>query len=127
MGHLERRYRKWMIRNDQLAFTREVLGENFSGRLIDIGCGSGTFVQVARAEGLDASGLEMSPEGAQLAEAEVPGHIYQGTEQELMETGEQFDVVTMFHALEHVPQPFQYLKSLKKVFRKPGICRRFRR
>ncbi len=119
-GQLERKYREWMVRHDQLAFAQRALGSGFAGKLLDIGCGSGTFVKVARQAEIDVRGLEMAGEAAQLAEREVPGNIFHGSEQELMDSAEQFDAISMFHTLEHVPQPFQYLKRLKKLFRRPG-------
>ena len=119
-GKLERKYREWMVRHDQLAFVQKALGSSFSGRLLDIGCGSGTFVKVARQAGIDATGLEMAGEAAQLAEREVPGNIFHGSEEELVKNAEQYDAIAMFHTLEHVPQPFHYLRRLKKLFRSPG-------
>lgn len=119
-GKLERSYREWMVRHDQLRFVQEALGSSFSGRLLDIGCGPGTFVKLAREAGLDAYGLEMSPEAVVLASAEAPGRIFQGDEPDLVGAGEEFDAITLFHTLEHVPQPFKYLKGLHKLVRRPG-------
>ena len=71
--------------------------------------------------GFDAYGLEQSPEACAVAEKAVPGRIVQGSESDLIERGELFDVVTLFHALEHMPEPFRYLKQIQKIMRKP--CR----
>ena len=66
-GRLERFYREWMVRSDQLRFTCQVLNPVIGLRLLDIGCGSGTFVKMARQAGLDAMGLEISPEALKIA------------------------------------------------------------
>lgn len=119
-GKLERNYREWMVRHDQLAFVQQVLGPDFGGRLLDVGSGSGTFVKLATEAGLNAYGLEMSKEAVELASNEVPGRFKCGTEQDLVESGEEYEVLTLFHTLEHVPQPFKYLKGLHKLLKRPG-------
>ena len=35
-------------------------------------------------------------------------------------TGEEFDVLTLFHSFEHITDPFRYLKNLRKLLRKEG-------
>ena len=115
----ERRYREWMVKRDQLKFvTGAVSGKKL--RLLDIGCGSGTFVRMARGAGIEAYGLEMSPEAVAIAETEIPGAILQGTEDDILARKERFDIVTMFHALEHMPDPFRFLKKLQGLLEPDG-------
>lgn len=116
---LERTYREWVVRNDQLRFVRAMVPGN-QGRLLDIGCGSGTFVKVALQAGFDAYGLEQSQEAVQIGQSNAPGRIFQGVEQDLIRQGKQFDLLTLFHSLEHMTSPFHYLKDLRKLLRVPG-------
>jgi len=88
------------------------------GRLLDLGCGSGRYVARMGAAGWRAEGLDAVPravaegqaEGLQLSVGTLPG-----TE---LKAG-QFDVVTMWHVLEHVPSPLATLRAVREVM-KPG-------
>ncbi|HSR69753.1 MAG TPA: class I SAM-dependent methyltransferase [Acidobacteriota bacterium] len=117
---LEKAYRDWVLANDQLAFLRSVAEEPSKVRMLDIGCGNGTLVAAALEAGFDAYGLEQSQEARRLAEAQAPGRIFSQDEKALIEAGQSFDLVTLFHTLEHLPQPFSYLRNLKKLMRPPG-------
>ena len=119
LSSLEKTYREWVLRRDQLRFLLSAVPDR-SGRLLDVGCGSGTFIKLALEEGFDAYGLEQSREAVEICEADMPGRIYQGTEQDLIHSGETFDTLTLFHALEHMASPFRYLKDLQKLLRRPG-------
>lgn len=116
----ERLYREWVIRHDQLALLLEICPPAEGLRLLDIGCGSGALVKGACRQGFDAYGLESSPRAVRVAEKEAPGRIFQGTERDMVEAGEKFDVLTLFHSLEHIPGPFAYLKELRKLLNEPG-------
>ena len=117
---LERRYREWVLKHDQLGFLLSLIPEPKNYRLLDIGCGAGTFVKLAGKSGLDACGLEESEEAARIAQRNQVGKIFQCSVHELAEHGEQFDILTLFHCLEHVLDPFRFLRGLQKLLRKPG-------
>jgi SAM-dependent methyltransferase len=120
LAPLEAKYREFVLKRDQVGFVSSVLAEPKDSRLLDIGCGSGAFVKVARQAGIDAFGLDSSQEAV---DAGVDSGIEQlmcGTEQDLRDAGDQYDVVTMFHTLEHVVGPFQYLKKVRDLLKRPG-------
>jgi SAM-dependent methyltransferase len=118
-SNLERAYRNWMVRNDQLAFVLSLLNKGHQNlRCLDIGCGEATFVRLALAAGMDAYGLDQAEEAVLLAG--LPGRIFSGSERELIERGEKFDLITLFHALEHMLDPFAYLRGLQKLLSRPG-------
>ena len=117
---LEGTYREWVVRRDQLSFVASVEPSSDRRRLLDIGCGGGTFVKLANGEGFDAYGLEQSQEAARIADRQSPGKIVRGFEQDLIADGEKFDFLTLFHSLEHMTDPFRYLKKLRKLLREEG-------
>ncbi len=122
LGSFERRYRDWVLRRDQLGWVQSAaVASSGCRRLLDIGCGSGAFVRLALQAGLDAYGLERASEAARLSEQNAPGRIFEMSEQDLAARGEQFDILTLFHLLEHVPDPFRYLKRLRKLLRPQGL------
>ncbi len=114
-------YRDAMVRRDQLKFVLSAFDDPAGKTLLDIGCGGGTFLKAALAAGFDARGLESSPEAASIAESVAPGRVEVAGEGELAERGVQFDALTLFHALEHVPEPFRYLKALRKLLKPEGL------
>ncbi|MFQ5739871.1 MAG: class I SAM-dependent methyltransferase [Acidobacteriota bacterium] len=120
LSQLERLYRIWMLRLDQLRWVKSCFPEPDGRRLLDIGCAGGGFVQQARAAGFDAFGLESSAEAVGLAQEESPGRIIRGDVRDLIERGEQYDILTLFHVLEHVPEPFRFLKELRRLLKRPG-------
>jgi SAM-dependent methyltransferase len=121
LSSLEQRYRESMVRWDQLRFVRSGFGEARGKRLLDIGCGNATFVKQALAAGFDAFGLETSAEARAVAENEVPGRIFSDGVEGLIAAGERFDVLTLFHSLEHMLEPFRFLRRLQRLIEKPGM------
>ena len=119
ISFLEKAYREWVVRSDQLRFVLSLFPAR-EARLLDIGCGSGTFVKLALQAGFDAYGLEKSEEAVRIGQDHAAGRIFQGTEQNLIARGEKFDILTLFHALEHMTDPFRYLKDIQKLLRTPG-------
>ena len=119
ISSLEGWYREWVVRRDQLRFVLSLVPDE-RGRLLDIGCGSGTFLKLALQAGFDAYGLEQSEEAIHIGQSNARGRIVRGMEHDLISRGEKFDVLTLFHALEHMTDPFRYLKDLQKLLRRPG-------
>jgi len=89
------------------------------GRLLDVGCGTGTFLERARARGWDVAGTELSRAGA--AAARAAGLAV--AEGELWEAGfpeGTFDVVTCWHVIEHVADPRRLVGEMARVLRPGG-------
>jgi SAM-dependent methyltransferase len=93
---------------------RPWLGE--SGRLLDIGCGRGTLVQLARAAGFEAYGLERHYPGT----PPVPYVLYQDLAECAFPAG-HFQVVVLWHVLEHLSDPMATLQEIRRVLA-PGGC-----
>jgi len=109
-----------VVRYDHLRFLKSVFPDPENRRLLDIGCGSGVFLKLAKEAGFDAYGLDLSEQAAKLAAREVPERIFCGTEEALITAGESYDVLVLLHTLEHVLDPFQYLKRIRQLLRRPG-------
>ena len=90
-------------------------------RLLDVGCGGGYFLRLARALGAVVEGVEPSSHGA--AQARSAGiEVFNGTLEQYLatSTGKRFDVVTANHVIEHVPNPVETLTSMKKILAPEG-------
>jgi SAM-dependent methyltransferase len=90
-----------------------------SGRLLDIGCGMGEFLDVAARSGFSVAGVEPSPTASALA-AERHS-VLRGEFLDVDLGGRRFDAVTLWSVLEHVPSPEEVLARIGGVMEKGGI------
>lgn len=86
-------------------------------RLLDIGCGRGAFLDVARSHGLRTTGLEPSAAAASVASchAVIPYPV-----ETLSGVGSKFDLVTMWDVLEHLQDPGAALASVRHILSPRG-------
>jgi 2-polyprenyl-3-methyl-5-hydroxy-6-metoxy-1,4-benzoquinol methylase len=90
-----------------------------SGRLLDIGCGMGEFLDVAARSGFTVAGVEPSPTASALA-AERHS-VIRGEFLDADLAGRRFDAVTLWSVLEHVPAPAEVLARIGGLMEKGGI------
>jgi len=89
------------------------------GRVLDFGCGSGAFLRVLQEAGWDVRGVEpMEAARARLC-APLRGKVHPSLEA-AEEEGLRFDAVTLWHSLEHVPDPGGALRRLGGLLRGGG-------
>lgn len=90
------------------------------GRLLDVGTGDGRFLQNCRLLGYDVSGTEVSEAGASYARRRgFDVRMGQITEMEF--PPETFDAVTIWHVLEHVPNPGAVLRKVHSLLKPKGL------
>jgi SAM-dependent methyltransferase len=90
-------------------------------RVLDVGCGSGSFLNLARDAGCQTFGLELNPSAAEKARAQ--GHtIFSQMLEELdrEKTSGGFDLITFFQVLEHVRDPVGMLVSATALLNPRG-------
>ena len=89
------------------------------GAILDIGCGRGIFLSKLKKYGWAPMGTELFEGANTIAEAlEIP--IKTGDLKELTLGTEVFDVVTLWHTLEHI-EDLSVLKKIHKVLKENGI------
>jgi SAM-dependent methyltransferase len=89
-----------------------------SGRLLDVGCGSGDFLLGMQERGWQVHGLDISPEAVALARQNGLD-VFLGQLFEAPFEDHSFDLVTMWDVLEHLHDPAAYLAQLARLL-KPG-------
>jgi 2-polyprenyl-3-methyl-5-hydroxy-6-metoxy-1,4-benzoquinol methylase len=111
-GDLESRRRDARVRLDWLGLAGR-------GRLLDVGAAGGAFVAEAAARGLRASGIEPTPAFARHAREVLGVDVREGT---LESAGlDRYDVVTMWHVLEHIPDPLPQLQRVRAALDDGGL------
>jgi 2-polyprenyl-3-methyl-5-hydroxy-6-metoxy-1,4-benzoquinol methylase len=98
---------------------RKLRRAGLSGSLLDVGSGIGQFLHHAKATFSKVLGTEVSAEAVQVAR-EKYGIELLATEFESTELPGPFDVVTLFHVLEHVPDPRRTVTRCYQVLRPGG-------
>lgn len=90
-----------------------------SGRVLDYGCGSGAFAKFMAHLGFESVGLEPFSLGKTF-ESERLKLIRAPLEKATDELG-QFDAITLWHVLEHLPDPVGVLQTLGKHLKPDGV------
>jgi 2-polyprenyl-3-methyl-5-hydroxy-6-metoxy-1,4-benzoquinol methylase len=86
------------------------------GKLLDIGAGTGDFLVVAKNDGWETTGIEPSLKAKTIAMNK--GVNFAGTLSDL--ESHSFDLITMWHVLEHVTNLDEYLAELKRLLTPTG-------
>ncbi len=87
-------------------------------KLLDIGCGNGHFLKACQDMGWAITGMELDPATAQRAKELLQQNIHPSLEN--IDSNEQFDLITMWHVLEHVYEIHDYFEFFKKHLSKNG-------
>ena len=83
-------------------------------RLLDVGCGDGSFLLAAQREGWEVAGVEINPEPARRAGLHIVEAIPQAHQ------AGPFDCITLWHSLEHMPDINAMMQQLRKLLNRDG-------
>lgn len=90
------------------------------GRLLDVGCGNGSFLDQMRSLGWDVAGVEPDGEAVSVA-CEMYGlDVFWGSLEEADFPDGYFDAITVNHVIEHVPDPIGLLRECRRVLKPEG-------
>jgi 2-polyprenyl-3-methyl-5-hydroxy-6-metoxy-1,4-benzoquinol methylase len=92
-----------------------------AGKLLDFGCATGDFLASARDNGFTAEGIELSRWSGQLAEKKGFPIYRQSTDDFSRQHQAEYDVVTQWGVIEHLPDPALIVRQLRDVLRTGGI------
>jgi SAM-dependent methyltransferase len=98
---------------DTFAFFVGRAGQRLAeARLLEVGCGLGDFLVLARQAGARVLGLELEGPYADFAEKEHGLSIARSRIEDL-DTTNRFDVIALFHVVEHLEEPVDVLSALR--------------
>lgn len=91
------------------------------GKILDIGAAAGFFLKVARDEGWDICGLELSRWLCDYGNDNFNLNIKNGLLKDIHYPSNHFDVITMWDVLEHMPDPLSELREINRILKPDGI------
>jgi SAM-dependent methyltransferase len=90
------------------------------GVLLDIGCGDGDFIRAMRGRGWSATGVELT--GEKRDRLARRGVMAIGPGQWPSLPAASVDAVTLWHSLEHLHEPLDVLRHVRRLLKPEGIC-----
>jgi len=91
------------------------------GKLLDIGCSYGYFLKLAQGYGWETYGIEISDYVSHYCRQKLNLNVFTGDVREAHYPSQYFDVITMFHVLEHVLDPLDYLREINRILKPDGL------
>ncbi len=86
------------------------------GKLLDIGCGTGDFLQSCLQDNWNCTGVEPGRQPREIAASKGIN-----TFEELSQVKEKYQLITLWHVLEHVPDLNQTLNIIHKLLDEKGV------
>ncbi len=119
-GRVEEAFRRLLIR-DHAGFLQRAYGEAGGyGPLLDVGCGGGLLAGLLRRRGVPAMGLDASAEAVRLAWRRHGVPALQGDLRQPAFAPGSLALLSMFHVVEHLPEPAAYLRAAHTLLRDGG-------
>jgi 2-polyprenyl-3-methyl-5-hydroxy-6-metoxy-1,4-benzoquinol methylase len=112
----EREGRVHTFKRDLTEMERYVAG----GRVLDVGCHIGLFLEIAEQAGWEAWGVEPSRWAASRAE-ERGLRVFHGPLEDVNLPREHFDAVTMWDVIEHLSDPLGALRECRELLKPGGV------
>jgi len=91
------------------------------GRLLDIGCGTGLFLVVARRRGWSTFGVDDSAEATRYARDHFGLEVRIGDFVDFAQEARAFDVITMWDIIEHARDPVGLLRAVGSCLEPRGL------
>jgi len=89
------------------------------GRFLDIGCGNGDTLEIAREMGAEAYGIELNPKSVKIC-CDKGLNVHCGTLENTRYPDDYFDIIWMSQVIEHLSSPKHSLKEIKRILKPSG-------
>ena len=117
-GFIPKLYEKVKSINLRSKYKMATQGMNV-GTLLDIGCGVGDFLRTAEQKGWQCTGVEPSEDAKDIARKRIKADILNSEDLERLSDA-SFDLITMWHVLEHVDDLRWQVEQLQRLVKPEG-------
>lgn len=91
------------------------------GRILEVGCGTGVFLNEMRRRGWSVIGIEPNAYASDYARRRFGLDIFQGTLEQFNPAEESFDVIYLSNVLEHLSTPARDLRRMQRALKQKGL------
>ncbi len=91
------------------------------GRLLEVGCALGYFLELAQKADWEAQGVELSPWAAQYAREKTKAQVSTGKLEDIKFPDSYFDAIVMIELIEHTQTPDIFLKEVYRILKPEGM------
>lgn len=91
------------------------------GKLLDVGCALGIFLYLAKEQGWEVHGVDISRYAASYAREVLGFEVFAGNLEEAQFPEKSFDVITLWDVLEHFPNPSRQLQEIRRLLKDDGV------
>ncbi len=92
-----------------------------AGRLLDVGCSYGAFLELARSRGWQVTGVELSSKSSSYAAEKRGLQVFTGTLEEAGYPADHFSAITLWDVIEHLDRPVETLRETCRILAAGGI------
>jgi len=98
-----------------------LMGNLTGKKLLDIGCGMGQFLLLAKNAGAEVFGHDISKEAVQFVESHFGIKVFDCQIKDIIKTTGTFDIIVMNDVIEHLIYPLQVLSDIRDVLSENGM------
>ena len=92
------------------------------GSILDIGSGDGSVLKFLKNKGWDCHGIELEPHAAKYSKEKLSLDIFNGRLEDSSFSPNSFDVISLFHSLEHFHDPKNAISRVYSLLKPGGFC-----
>jgi len=100
---------------------KKIIQYRNKGKLLDIGSSYGFFLTCARDQGWETIGIDVDINAVNFSTQHLNLDVKFGNLIQCHFDENKFDVITLFHVLEHVPNPHEIIQEIKRILKPDGL------